>query len=142
MSSLLRKLRNLSGKDKDRSRSSSPAPSASRPSTSGESAINIDLVTGPIRHGPNENKKLYLAAGIAALQHLKEINEASDFLGPLKAAYGATTAILEMIKVILHQELVCIPINRELCRQWIVRRSRGRAPCKQSKGTEGHLNNN
>lgn len=103
MSSALRKLRNLSKRDKDRSQSSSPAPSAGRPSTSNTPEINLDLVATPIldrvNDSPGEKKRLYFEAGITVLKHLKEISEASGVLAPLKAACGATTAILETLSV-------------------------------------------
>lgn len=118
MPSIFSKLRTRSKKDKDPSRSSSPTPSVGRPSTSqipGESEINLDLVTTPIVNRPSdsagEKKKQYLAAGITVLKHLKEISEASGVLAPLKAACGATTAILETIEVICSRQFGFILTN-------------------------------
>lgn len=119
MTSVFERLQNRAKKDKNRSHSSIPTPSVGQPSTReilGDSAHSLDLITTPIANQtderPSETKRLYIAAGITALKHLKEIGEAGGLLGPLKAACGATTVILETIEVTIYQGLVFILIDR------------------------------
>lgn len=106
MHNIFNKTQNSSWNDEERPNPSSSTFNVGPPSTSqipDDSAINPDLVTTPVvkrpSGSPGEKKKRYLAAGITVLKHLKEISEARDLLAPLKAARGATTAILETIEV-------------------------------------------
>jgi hypothetical protein len=83
--------------------SPSAIPFASTSHTSGDSTVNPDLVTRTIVEAhqmdiQNERKQRCIELGITAVELLKEIRGAN---GALEAICRVTSAILDMIKVIM-----------------------------------------
>jgi hypothetical protein len=108
----------------------SATPSASMNQTYSDSRANLNLTASPIVEGyqmdiQNERKQQCIARGIAALEFLKEINEATGVLLPHKAICGATLAILNTIEVDLLSLRYC-RILIDVFRLWIVTRRCGR----------------